>query len=58
VRPVQVEQRTDRHNPRRIDVVVRDVIVPLDVIEVHRLRDAGLLVKIAQITTEANGGYR
>src|SRR6266850_6972550 len=49
VRPVQIEQRTDRHNPGGIDVVMRHVIVPLDMVEVHRLRDARLLEQIEHV---------
>ena len=31
---------------------MRDVIVPLDVIEIHRLSDAGLLIQIHQISLQ------
>src|SRR5436190_9614512 len=46
----EVQRRTDRNNSRGIDVIVRDVVVALDVVEVYGLRDAGLLIKIHQIT--------
>ena len=49
VRSVEVQFRPDRNDPRRVDLVVGDVVVALDVVEVHRLGDAGLLVEIPQI---------
>jgi hypothetical protein len=49
MRACEVECGADRHDARRVDVVVRDVVVLLDVIEVHRLGDAGLLVEIADM---------
>jgi hypothetical protein len=44
VRRVEIHQWPDRDDPGRIDVVVREVIVTLDVIEVHGLGDAVNLV--------------
>jgi len=52
VRLGKVQCRTDGNNSRGIDVVVSDVVMPLNVIEVHRLRDAGLLIKIHQIALQ------
>jgi hypothetical protein len=49
MRQRQIQRRTDRHNPSRIDVIVRVVIVALDVVEVHRRRDPRLLVEVHQI---------
>jgi hypothetical protein len=49
MRSGKVLQRTDRHDAGRVDLVMRRVIVPLDVIEVHRRRDAAHLVEVAQI---------
>jgi hypothetical protein len=39
--------RSDWNNLCRIDVVVRDVVVAFNVIEIHRVCDTRLLVKIA-----------
>lgn len=39
----------DRNDAGRIDVVVRDVVVPLDMIEIHGLGDAGCLVQVFEI---------
>src|SRR5580692_11406157 len=52
VRLVEIHQRPDRDDPGRIDVVVREVIVTLDVIEVHGLGDAANLIEVAQITVK------
>ena len=52
VRRAEVHDRADRHDSRRIDVVVRDVIVPLDLIEIDRFGDAVDLIEIAQIAVE------
>ena len=49
VRCGEVLQRADRHDAGRVDLVVRRVIVALDVVEVHRRRDAAHLVEVAQI---------
>ena len=40
---------TDRNNPRRIDVVVSEIVVTFDVIKIHRIGDTIDLIKIAQI---------
>src|ERR1051326_6790364 len=52
VRFREIEQRTDGYDARRINLRVRDVVVTLDVIEVHSLRDAGLLIQIHQIALQ------
>ena len=52
MRRVEAQVRADRHNPCRIDFALRDVVVTLDVIKVHRLRDAGRLIKILQIALQ------
>ena len=44
--------RPDGDDAGRIDVVVSHVIMPLDVIEVHRPSDAGRLVEIFQIAEQ------
>ncbi len=43
---------TDRDDTGWIDVVVRDVVVPLDMIEIHGLGDAGCLVQVFEIPEE------
>src|SRR4030095_16349078 len=48
----EVECRPDRHDASRIDVVMRHVVVALDVIEIHCLRDAGLLIQIEQVSVK------
>ena len=48
----EVLHRTERNDSRRIDIVVRDVIVPFDVVEVHRLGNAIGLVEIFEIAEE------
>lgn len=52
MRAGEVDLGTNRYNPRRIDFLMRHVVVPLDVIEVHRRRDAGLLIKVAEISVK------
>ena len=46
----QILIRPDRYHLRRIDVVVRDVVVSLDMIEVHRLRDPVSLIQVLEIS--------
>ena len=48
----QSMRRSDRHDPRRIDRLVAHVIVPGDMVEIHRLRHAGHLVELARIAPE------
>jgi hypothetical protein len=50
--PLEILQRTDRYDPRRIDLRVRHVIVTLDVIDVDRLLDSRILVEVAEIAVE------
>jgi hypothetical protein len=52
VRRVQVQGWPDWHDPRRINVIVRHVVVALDVVEIHRVCNAVMLVKIAQVRPE------
>jgi len=40
----QVKRRSDRHDSSRIDVSVRHVVMALDVIEIDRVANAGLLI--------------
>ena len=53
MRKRQVEHRPERNEARWVNRVVSDVVVALDMIEINRLRDARLLIKIHQITLEA-----
>ena len=39
----EAQQWSQRNDARRIDIIVREIVVPLDVLDVHRLRDARLL---------------
>ena len=48
----KVLQGADRHNARGIDVGVGDVIVPFDVVEVHRPGNAVDLVQILEIAEQ------
>ncbi len=43
---------TKRDDTGRIDVVVRDVVMPLDVVEVDRVGDAVGLIEISQVAEE------
>lgn len=49
---VELLVRPDRDDPGRVDIVVRNVIVALDVIEIDRFGDAVDLIQIAQITVQ------
>ena len=42
----------DRNDAGRINVVVRDVVVPLDMVEIHGLGDAVCLVEVFEISEE------
>src|SRR5262245_48786831 len=48
----EVLVRSDRNDAGGIDVVVRDVIVTLDMVEVHRLGDALDLIQIFEIAEQ------
>ena len=52
MRTVQVQRRADRDNAGWIDVIVREIVVALDVIEVHRFGDPGLLIEVPQVGIE------
>jgi len=45
----KIQLRSNGTNARRINIIMRDVIVPLDMVYVHRLRNGGSLVQIQQI---------
>src|SRR5438874_387058 len=52
VRTSEIKLRAERNDARRVDVIVRKVIVTFDVIKVHRLGNARQLVEIEQKTVE------
>ena len=45
----ELERRADRDDACRIDVRVSDVVMALDVIEIHGLGDARLLIEIHEV---------
>lgn len=45
----QIQLRTDGHDAGGVDVVVRHVVVPLDMVEVHGVRDTGYLIEVPEI---------
>ena len=48
----EIKRGTNRHDASGINFGMRHVIMPLDVIEVDRLSDAGQLIKVHQITLQ------
>src|SRR5436190_953154 len=52
VRRGEIEDRSERNDPRGIYLLMRHVIMPLDVIEVNRVRDSRLLIEIAEIPVQ------
>ena len=48
----QVLVGTDRDDTGRIDIVVRDVVMPLDMVEIHGLGNTVGLVEISEIPEE------
>src|SRR5215475_4839937 len=52
VRRPEIEDRAERHDSRRVHAAVAPVVVALDVIEVDRLGDAGVLVEVAGVRPE------
>lgn len=51
---IEILQRVFAHDTRRIDGPMTFVVVPLDVLEIHRGRDAWLLIDV----TRAGGKIR
>ena len=49
---------SDWNDLRRVDIVVRDVVVPLNLVKVHGLSDARLLVEIAEVTRRGSDNQR
>jgi hypothetical protein len=52
MRSGQVLLRADWDNTGWVDVVVRDVVVPLDMVEIHSFGDTTGLVQVAKIAGE------
>ena len=52
MRLIKIQHGTQWHDARRIDLRVRDVIVPLDVIQIDGFRDAGLLIQIKKVAVQ------
>jgi hypothetical protein len=52
MRAAQVLVRSERHDSRGIDRVMRHIIVPFDVIEIHGVGDAVILVEVFEIAEE------
>ena len=48
----KVLRRANWNYSRRVDIVVREVVVTFDVIEVHRIRNAINLIEIAEIPVQ------
>src|ERR1043166_7713227 len=49
---IEFEFRADGHDARGIDVVVGEIVVPFDVVEVHSVGDAGMLIEVTQMAIE------
>ena len=49
---VEVEERAEGNDAGRVDLGVGDVVVALDVIEVHGVGDARLLIEVAEVAGE------
>lgn len=52
MRSGQVLLRADWDNMGRVDVVVRDIVMPLDMVKIHRFGDTTGLVQVAKIAGE------
>src|SRR5215468_3628952 len=52
VRRPEIEDRAERNDPRRVHAAVAAVVVALDVIEVDRLGDSGMLGEVAGVRPE------
>jgi hypothetical protein len=47
-----MEHGAERHNPGRVDVPVSYVVVPFYVIKIDGGRNAGLLIKVSQVSIQ------
>ena len=52
MRAREIELRSERHDAGRVDMLVAHVVVPLDVIEIHRVRDPRHLVEVPDVFRE------
>ena len=52
MRTGEVQERPDGHDASRVDVVMRDVIMPFDMVEIDRVGNARHLVQVLQIPGE------
>ena len=52
VRRREIDDRSDRHDARRINLTLAAVIMPLDLIDANGLGYSGHLIKVAQIIPE------
>ena len=52
MRALQVQQRSQGDDASRVDIIVRHVVVPFDVVEIDRLGHARKLIEILEITGE------
>ncbi len=52
MRRAEVLVRTEWHDAGGVDVVMGDVVVPFDVIEVHRVGDAVDLIEVSQVAEQ------
>ena len=50
MRTIQVQDRTDGNDPGGINFVVGHVIVALDMVDVHGLSDARLLIEVEHVS--------
>src|SRR4051812_6374631 len=49
MRRVQIHDGPERHDPARVNLGVRHVIMALDMIEIHRLSDSAMLVQVHEV---------
>ena len=52
MRPGKIDNRPDRHDARRINFLVRHIIMTLDVIDADGLGDSRLLIEIEQVALQ------
>jgi len=49
---VEVYGGTNRHDARGINFIVRHIVVPFDMVEIHRLRNPFHLIKVLHVAEE------
>ena len=52
MRALQIQLRSDGDDAGRVDVVMGHVVVPLDMVEIHGLRDTLHLVEVPKVAIE------